>query len=226
MSIASRIKNRRKYLNMTADDVAQIIGKDRATVYRYESKAIIDMPITVLEPLARALKTTPAYLMGVVDDPDWRLETNETTTSTTNNEPTPTNAVEYKEVDSLQIGKDSKVTNAVYTGKKVSVQKSDLEGRRPEDCFVLRIKNDVNAPRLLPDDEVLCCRCDKVENGEIAVVYYHGEEASIKQVYYNNDGTIELVPANPAYRSQFIDGERLKTFHILGKIIMLIRKKF
>ena len=70
MNVGKRIKARRKELEMTADDLAMEIGKSRATVYRYENGDIEDMPITVIEPLASALKTTPGYLMGWDDDPN------------------------------------------------------------------------------------------------------------------------------------------------------------
>ena len=70
MSIGDRIKERRKELDMTAEDLAVEIGKSRATVYRYENGDIEDMPITVIEPLAAALKTTPDYLLGWDDDPN------------------------------------------------------------------------------------------------------------------------------------------------------------
>lgn len=67
MNIGERIKERRKYLELSVDDVAMKLGKNRATVYRYESNDIENLPITILEPLARILETTPAYLMGVED---------------------------------------------------------------------------------------------------------------------------------------------------------------
>ena len=70
MNVGKRIKARRKELEMTADDLAMEIGKSRATVYRYDNGDIEDMPITVIEPLASALKTTPDYLMGWDDDPN------------------------------------------------------------------------------------------------------------------------------------------------------------
>lgn len=69
MSIGDRIKNRRKAIGLSVDQLADKIGKNRATVYRYESKDIEKFPIDILEPLAEALATTPAYLMGWVDDP-------------------------------------------------------------------------------------------------------------------------------------------------------------
>lgn len=64
MTIGDRIKQRRIELGLTADDLANRIGKSRATVYRYENGDIESFPTTVLEPLAEALQTTPANLMG------------------------------------------------------------------------------------------------------------------------------------------------------------------
>lgn len=59
------IKKRRKELGMSADDLAKSIGKDRSTVYRYESGDISKLSIDMLEPLAEALKTDIAYLLGL-----------------------------------------------------------------------------------------------------------------------------------------------------------------
>ena len=64
MNTGDRIKQRRIELGLTADELANRIGKSRATIYRYENGDIENMPTTILEPLAKALNTTPADLMG------------------------------------------------------------------------------------------------------------------------------------------------------------------
>ena len=64
MNIGSRIKKRRRELGLSADKLAGMIGKDRSTVFRYEKGDIENLPIDILEPIAKALQTTPAYLMG------------------------------------------------------------------------------------------------------------------------------------------------------------------
>lgn len=51
-------------MNLSVDELAAKLGKNRATVYRYEKDDIKELPITVLEPLARVLETTPGDLMG------------------------------------------------------------------------------------------------------------------------------------------------------------------
>lgn len=67
MTIGQRIKNKRIELGLTVDEVASKLGKNRATIYRYEKDDIKDLPITVLEPLAQILNTTTAYLLGIDD---------------------------------------------------------------------------------------------------------------------------------------------------------------
>ena len=68
MTIGERIKQRRIELGLSVDEVAEKLGKNRATVYRYESNEIENLPVGTLEPLAKILETTPAQLMGWDDD--------------------------------------------------------------------------------------------------------------------------------------------------------------
>lgn len=64
MNIGERIKQRRKQLKMSADELGERLGKDRSTIYRYEKGDIENLPLDILEPIAVALHTTPQYLMG------------------------------------------------------------------------------------------------------------------------------------------------------------------
>ncbi len=75
MTIGNRIKNRRKEINLSVDEVAEKLNKNRATIYRYESDEIENLPITILEPLAKILNTTPAYLMGWDETEDDKITT-------------------------------------------------------------------------------------------------------------------------------------------------------
>lgn len=64
MSIGCRIKNLRTQLGLSIDELADRIGKNKTTVYRYENGDIENLPLCILDSLAEALDTTPAYLMG------------------------------------------------------------------------------------------------------------------------------------------------------------------
>ena len=76
MTIADRIRNRRLELGLSVDDLAARLGKNRATVYRYESNYIKTYSADVMEALATALETTPAYFYGYDDHnpPDGPLD--------------------------------------------------------------------------------------------------------------------------------------------------------
>ena len=64
MNIGQRIKERRKELKMSADELGKRLGKDRSTIYRYENGDIENMPLDILPELANALETTQQYLMN------------------------------------------------------------------------------------------------------------------------------------------------------------------
>lgn len=70
MTTGSRMKSRRKELGIPVDCVAEALHVSVATVYRYENGDIEKVPGAVLEPLAKVLHTTPAYLMGWDDNPN------------------------------------------------------------------------------------------------------------------------------------------------------------
>lgn len=68
MEIGQRIKTLRKQRGISIDDLASRLGKNRTTIYRYENGDIENLPLSILDSLADALDTTPAYLMGWSDD--------------------------------------------------------------------------------------------------------------------------------------------------------------
>ena len=58
-NIGERIKNRRKMLGLSVDELAETIGKNRATIYRYESNEIENMSITILELFVNGILLVP-----------------------------------------------------------------------------------------------------------------------------------------------------------------------
>ena len=63
LSIGQRIHDRRVELGLSVDELAAKIGKDRATVYRYERDEI-DLPFSIIQFLCGALGTTASFLCG------------------------------------------------------------------------------------------------------------------------------------------------------------------
>ena len=64
MTTGERIKQLRKDLGLSADELGEMIGKDRSTIYRYERGEIENATVDVIPRLAKALQTTPQYILG------------------------------------------------------------------------------------------------------------------------------------------------------------------
>lgn len=76
-NIGERIRIRRIQLGLTQHELALRTGyTDRSSINKIEkaSRGMTQDKITVF---ARALNTSEAYLLGLVDDPNWRMRTRE-----------------------------------------------------------------------------------------------------------------------------------------------------
>lgn len=67
-SVGARIRDRRKELKVSAEQLADKIGISGSTMYRYENGDIEKMPTETLARIAAALNTSPAYFMGWIDE--------------------------------------------------------------------------------------------------------------------------------------------------------------
>lgn len=64
MKIGDRIRNLRNDLEITLSELGKEIGVSKQTIQRYETGEITNIPSDKIELIAKALKTSPAYLMG------------------------------------------------------------------------------------------------------------------------------------------------------------------
>lgn len=62
--MGSKIKQLRKSQGMTLEEVGNIVGVGKSTVRKWENGLIANMRRDKIDKLAKALDTTPAYLMG------------------------------------------------------------------------------------------------------------------------------------------------------------------
>lgn len=62
--IAKRIENRRKELELSYQDLASLTGVNKTTLHCYSTGSIKNIPLSKIVLLAKALKTSPEYLMG------------------------------------------------------------------------------------------------------------------------------------------------------------------
>ena len=68
--MAQRIKALRQEKGLTLEQVADVVGVGKSTVRKWETGMIANMKRDKIADLAKALGTTPAYLMGWNDEED------------------------------------------------------------------------------------------------------------------------------------------------------------
>ena len=66
--MAQRIKALRQKKGLTLEQVADVVGVGKSTVRKWETGMIANMRRDKIADLAKALGTTPAYLMGWEDE--------------------------------------------------------------------------------------------------------------------------------------------------------------
>jgi SOS-response transcriptional repressors (recA-mediated autopeptidases) len=194
------MKSRRKELGIPVDTVAAALGVSVATVYRYESGEIEKVPGTILEPLAKVLHTTPAYLMG------WTAEHQ---------------SIQYpSNIMPLPAMKEWPVLGATACGKPLHREMLDETVLAPVDIkadIVFRCVGDsmINA-RIFDGDAVFIHLQPEVENGQIAVIRI-GDEYTLKRVYVF-DHYVELRSENPTVKPIILRGPELEpdSFEVVG----------
>ena len=67
-NMARKIKELRQAKGLTLEQVATVVGVGKSTVRKWETGMIANMKRDKIAALAKALGTTPAYLMGWTED--------------------------------------------------------------------------------------------------------------------------------------------------------------
>ena len=84
--------------------------------------------------------------------------------------------------------------------------------------YALRARGDSMSGAGIDDGDLVYIRQQEtVETGEIAAVMVDGE-TTLKRVYVE-DGTISLMPANPAFAPRFFSGEAAASVRVIGKAV-------
>lgn len=206
MKIGERIKQRRIFLGMSVDELAEKLHKNRATVYRYESSEIEKLPTTVLEPLAEALKTTPGYLMGWEDDKP-------------NAAPLAENKIYQIPVfSSVSAGFGTYACSDIVTYMPLFIEhEADVP-----DMLCIKVTGDSMYPKIEDGDIIIVRKQDSVDSGSIAVVLVDNEEGFVKKVVYDQE-TIELHSINPEYAPKIFKGEEVLRVRVVGIVKQVIK---
>ncbi len=198
------LKQRRLELNMTLEEVANIVGVGKSTVRKWETGDIANMKIDKVAQLAKALQVSPNELLGV-----WE------------NEEKTSGRVRIPVLGKVAAGLPLSAVQEILDYEEIS-----LETASKGEYFALQINGDSMEPRMCKGDVVIVrCQPD-VESGEIAVVLVGNEDATCKKIIKQSNG-ISLVSLNPSYPPMFYTNEEIAALPvtILGKMVEL-RAKF
>lgn len=242
MTTGERIRKRRELLDLSVDDVASELGKNRATIYRYENGYIDDIPVSVVAKLADILATTPAYLMGWTDDPEDYEQAEELDSLPGGwldhfNGDVKAAVKAYRAMDEERAQEFSlppgalpitvqrvPLLGSIHAGEPTFAEENfdgyAVLGSAVRCDFALRVVGDsmINA-RIYDGDIVFIRKQDTVENGEIAAVLID-DETTLKRVRFIGNGITVFYPENPKYEPIFYGGEgETRQARILGKAI-------
>ena len=205
MSIGEFIKTRRKELGLSADDLAAKIGKNRATVYRYESNYIEKLPADVLVPLAAALRVTPGDLISKGE-------------GSASISPSLQGIKNIVPIERRMVP----VIGTIAAGTPILADEH-IEAWVPCDArcrvdFGLKVQGDSMIDAGIEDgDIVFIQQVDDVDDGQMAAVCID-DTATLKYVYKEKEG-VTLNPANPRYRPMHFDASNCDNIYIVGRAV-------
>lgn len=178
--IGERIRQRRKELGMSQDDLALLMQYDsRATISKIES-GIIDMNVSKVPEFASALSTTTSYLMG------WE---------------------KAKKTESIAVPLIGQVAAGTPILAEENIEEYFHIDSSIKADFCLKVKGDSMIDADIHSEDIAFFRKQPtLDNGEIGAVVLDGE-ATLKR-FYKYDGSIVLQPENKDYRPIIIsDGD-------------------
>ena len=212
MEMNEKIYMLRKRHNMTLEEVGNAVGVSKSTVRKWESGEIANMRRDKIATLARALHTTPAYLMGWTDDQDQDL-------------PAASNIIPMPTMRKIPLVGNIACGEPILAEENIECEVDIPDNIRAD--FALRCKGrSMEGANIFDGDIVYIRKQDMVDNGQIAAVLIEDmeAEATLKRVYYNpEEGELRLVPENPKEWTKVFRGEELNSIRIIGLAVGLTR---
>lgn len=193
------IKSRRKELNLTLEQVGDLVGVGKSTVRKWETGDIENMKRDKIVKLAKALKVSPSYIMGI-DEEQPQLETL----------PVKKIPVVSQISAGLPIYSEENLIDYIYFAtNKLNSDKEE---------FGLKVSGD-SMDKLFQEGDIVVVEKDSVvENGQLGVVMINGYNGTVKRVRYN-DNQIILIPEsnNPSHYPQvYSKNDEVK---IIGRVV-------
>lgn len=204
-TIGTKIKNRRKQLGWTQEELAIKMGyKSKSTINKIE-QGINDIPQSKITLFAEALNTTPAFLMG------WENPNQPEERDLPNN----IHAVKTKRFPMLG---EIACGEPIFTNENHESYIDASEDIKADFCLIAKGDSMIGA-RIHNGDVVFIRKQPIVENGEIAAVIIDNEATLKRWYYYPENQKLILNPENSSFAPLVYVGPELDTILCLGKAV-------
>lgn len=202
-AIANRIKAAMQMREMNQADLSKAAGIDKGSLSRYVSGKFAPKQSAIVK-IANALHVSPAWLLGM---------------------DVPVNLMMSPVDDSYTVP----VLGTVAAGRPMYAEENiiGMEHVAPtfgDKVFALQIHGASMEPKISDGDIVIVRQQETAECGQVVIALIGEEEATCKKFVTYEDGTIALVPFNPAY-SPIVFPAGKASFKIIG-VVLEARSKF
>ncbi len=213
MNFGDKIKALRLELDLTLEEVGQIVGVGKSTVRKWESGQIANMRRDKIALLAKALHVDPGVLMG------WENKTKSSPSADVDPSKKP---IRVSVLGSIPAGIPIEAIEDIIDWEELPASM----GKGNAEYFALRIKGDSMSPSYLDGDVLIFRRQETCNSGQDCAVMVNGDDATFKRVKISEKG-ITLLPLNPAYDPLYFTHEECAEVpvRILG-VVAELRRKF
>lgn len=209
MNFGEKLKQIRFSMDLTQDDLAQILGTTKQVISRYELGQRTPK-VDVVQEYARRLNIPVEVL---------------------------TDDLRSVSSFSYKLGYESKAIN-VYGTIRAGIPTEMIEDiidteELPSSMFVggkdyfgLKVRGDSMSPVYLENDTVIVLKQESCESGNDCIVSINGEDATLKRVRLQEDGAIILQPVNKDYSPRVFSLQQIEELpvKILGVVVEIRRK--
>ena len=202
LTIGENIKKARKQANLTQVELAKITNLSRSYIGDIE-KDTYNPSLSTLKAIAKATNQPLNFFIS-------------------NQSNTPAKGIKIPVLGRVVAGIPVEAITDIIDYEEITEELA-----RTGDFFALQVKGESMAPRIRENDVVIVRKQSTVENKEVAIVLVNGNEATIKEVQFQENG-ITLIGWNPAvYTPHFYSAKDIETLpvQIIGKVVEL-RGKF
>lgn len=208
MNVGKIIEKRRLELGYTLEEVGNAVGVGKSTVRKWETGYISEMRRDKIMKVANFLDINPLDLLGAEYKPNIADE-----------------VVTFPVIGEVAAGYDM-IAIEDWQGDTANIPKEYLKGHVRDDFFVLKVIGDSMYPMYQNGDKVLVLKQSTLNNsGDVGVMLYDDDKATLKKVeFVQGEDRLKLIPINPMFPTQIIEGEQLEHCRVIGIPKLLIRE--